>query len=288
MRKQFTKTIQDILYSDRNTALLLGDIGVYAFKNEISNLYPRVINSGILEQSMISIASGLSLSGIIPFVHTIAPFITERAFEQLKIDFGYHKINGNFLSVGGSNDYAALGATHHCPGDVGLMLSIPEMEIFIPGSSREVDDLIKSNYDYNNPKYFRLSEYENDFDLKNGTTIKSGSDAVIFVYGPMLKNVLTATENINATVVYLNTIDETIGSIIRDNFHKKIIICEPFYKGTTNFLFTENLKERYYRILNIGYERKFIYNYGDKNQQDDILGLNIREIKSKIEECINN
>lgn len=288
MRKQFTKTIQDILYSDSNTALLLGDIGVYAFKNEIANLYPRVINSGILEQSMISIAAGLSLSGIIPFVHTIAPFITERAFEQIKIDFGYHKINGNFLSVGGTNDYAALGATHHCPGDVGLMLSIPEMEVFIPGSSREVDYLIKTNYDYNNPKYFRLSEYENDFEVKNGITVKTGDDAVIFVYGPMLKDVLLATENMNVSIVYLNTIDGIIGSIIRDNFNKKIIICEPFYKGTTNFLFTENLTDKYYRIFNIGYERKFIYNYGNKKQQDDVLGLNVREIKTKIEKCIIN
>ena len=288
MRKQFTKTIQDILYTDANTALLLGDIGVYAFKNEITNLYPRVINAGILEQSMISVAAGLSLSGIIPFVHTIAPFITERAFEQIKIDFGYHKINGNFLSVGGTNDYAALGATHHCPGDVGLMLTIPEMEVFIPGSSREVDDLIKRNYNRNNPKYFRLSEYENDFELKNGTIIKTGNDAVVFVYGPMLKNVLLATENKNVTVVYLNTIDNVIGSIIRQNFNKKIIICEPFYKGTTNFIFTENLIDRYYRIFNIGYERKFIYNYGNKKQQDDILGLNINDIKSKIEMCINS
>ena len=237
---------------------------------------------------MVSVAAGLSLSGIIPFVHTIAPFIAERAFEQIKIDFGYHKINGNFLSVGGTNDYAALGATHHCPGDVGLMLTIPEMEVFIPGSSQEVDDLIKSNYGYNNPKYFRLSEYENDFEAKNGTTVKTGDDAVIFVYGPMLKDVLLATENMTVTVVYLNTIDGIIGSIIRDNFNKKIIICEPFYKGTTNFLFTENLTDKYYRIFNIGYERKFIYNYGNKKQQDDILGLNIRDIKSKITRCINS
>ena len=84
--------------------------------------YPkRIYNIGILEQSMISMAAGLSNEGLKPIVHTIAPFIVSRAYEQLKIDFGYNKLNGNFVSIGASYDYASLGCTHHCPEDINLM-----------------------------------------------------------------------------------------------------------------------------------------------------------------------
>ena len=90
---------------------------------------------------MISMAAGLSNEGLKPIVHTIAPFIVNRAYEQLKIDFGYNKLNGNFVSIGASYDYASLGCTHHCPEDINLMYNIPNMQIVVPGSSEEFDAL---------------------------------------------------------------------------------------------------------------------------------------------------
>ena len=86
MRKQFTKTLKEILYSDDKTVLLLGDIGVYGFSDELKNIPNRAYNIGILEQTTIGLAAGLSKSGLVPLVHTIAPFIVERALEQIKLD----------------------------------------------------------------------------------------------------------------------------------------------------------------------------------------------------------
>ena len=143
MRKQFIKTIKDILYTDEKTVLLLGDIGVFGFREELKSIPSRAYNIGILEQSTIGIAAGMAKGGLVPFVHTIAPFIVERALEQLKVDFGYQGLNGNFISVGASYDYAALGCTHHCPADILLMTTIPNMEIVIPGTAVELDSLIK-------------------------------------------------------------------------------------------------------------------------------------------------
>jgi transketolase len=109
MRKQFTKTITKFLIKNNKIILLLGDIGVFGFKNLLKKYPARALNIGILEQSTISFAAGLSKSGFIPIVHTIAPFIVARAFEQLKIDFGYQKLKGNFITIGSSYDYASLG-----------------------------------------------------------------------------------------------------------------------------------------------------------------------------------
>lgn len=98
MRKQFIQTVSDILDYDSNTVLLLGDIGIYGFREQFKRHPERVYNYGIAEQSMIGVAAGLSLNGMIPIVHTIAPFLVERAYEQLKIDFGYNQTGGNFVS----------------------------------------------------------------------------------------------------------------------------------------------------------------------------------------------
>lgn len=290
MRKQFSKTLQNILYNDQNSVLLLGDIGVFAFRNEIQNLPNRCYNIGILEQSTVSLAAGLSKNGLIPFVHTIAPFLVERSFEQLKIDFGYQKLNGNFISVGASYDYAALGCTHHCPGDISLMLTIEDMNIFIPGNSKELDYLLSNSYKETFPKYFRLSEYEHSLDInisKNkAQKIKTGSKATIICFGPMLQNLYEATVDLDVTLLYYHTIWPFDRDMLVDNFHEKLIICEPFYSGTTNYIISDILKNKKYSINNIGIPRKFLLNYGNKNEHDKSLQLDTQSIKHRILSCL--
>ena len=146
MRKTFTSTASKIIKENKNTALLLGDIGVYGFRDILSAHPERAFNIGILEQSMVSMAAGLASEGIIPIIHTIAPFIVERALEQIKVDFGYQKLPGNFVSVGASFDYAKLGCTHHCPGDVNILSNIPKVNIFIPGHAKEFENQLLNNF----------------------------------------------------------------------------------------------------------------------------------------------
>jgi transketolase len=137
MRKQFASTLYEMMKTDENICVLLGDIGVFGFRKCFEEFPTRTYNIGILEQSMISLAAGLSKTDLIPVVHTITPFIVERALEQIKVDFGYQKLNGNFISVGNSYDYAGLGCTHHCPGDIAILSSIPGIQLVAPGNDKE-------------------------------------------------------------------------------------------------------------------------------------------------------
>jgi transketolase len=290
MRKQFTKTIQSILYQDINTVLLLGDIGVYGFRNEIQNLPDRVYNIGILEQSTVSLAAGLAKEGITPFIHTIAPFIVERAYEQLKIDFGYQQLNGNFISVGGSYDYSALGCTHHCPADVGVLSYIPGMEILVPGTSKELDILLQQTYKNNSPTYIRLSETENNesniVNYGKGNIIRIGELATVICFGPILQNVIDATKDLNVTVLYYTTVLPFDTALLSNFYNKNIILCEPFYSGTTNYLITQTFKNKQYCLTNIGVSREFLYGYGTKQEQDAYLNLTSEDIRNKIISCI--
>ena len=286
MRKQLIKTVENVIKNDDRTVLLLGDIGVFGFKDILKNFPKRVYNIGILEQSTIGLSAGLSKINLIPIVHTIAPFMVERALEQLKIDFGYQKLNGNFISIGASYDYASLGSTHHCPADITLLKSIPNFQIIVPGNSREFDILFNSSYDNGYPTYYRLSEYEHtqDLDIEFGKAnlIKKGNKATIICVGNMLDSVIEATKNIDVTILYYTTLEPFDYDILLDNFNEKIIIIEQFYEGSLNYDVNIALKSQKHYLYNIGMKRKFLTHYGKKEENDIEIGLDTNSLKKLI------
>ena len=287
MRKAFVNIVEKVFKENKKIILLLGDIGVFGFRNLFKREPKRVINIGILEQSTISFAAGLSKMDYIPIVHTIAPFIVARAFEQLKIDFGYQKLRGNFVSVGGSYDYAALGCTHHCPEDINLISNIPTFQIILPGNSDEFEQLFLQSYDNSSPTYFRLSAQENKKNIKvqfgKANIIQKGNGGTIIVVGPMLDYLLPFVRNYDLCVVYYTTIKpfdyEILKKVIKIN--KKILVIEPFYTGTINNEIIENINTEI-RIKNISVPKKFINHYGTKKENDTQLGFQSQKIEKEI------
>jgi transketolase len=128
MRTTFSEIVTKIAKKDKRLVVLVGDISHGLFENLRKFAKDRYFNIGINEQSMINIAAGLSLQGFNPIVHTIAPFLIDRNFEQLKLDFSYQKQNINLVSIGGSFDYSKLGCTHHSYSDVSLIMHLDNNE----------------------------------------------------------------------------------------------------------------------------------------------------------------
>ena len=275
MRRQLVKTITDILERDSRTVLLLGDIGVFGFREAFKRFPTRVYNIGILEQASAGLASGLAAEGMIPIFHTIAPFMVERVLEQLKVDFGYQGLGGNFISVGASYDYASLGCTHHCPGDVQILKTIPGMRIMVPGHPQEFDDLFRKTYD-KGLNYFRLSEQSNSTPHSEYEIVKIGNQATVIAIGPMLDRVIAACEDLDATILYYTTAAPFEKLI---EFEDTIIVIEPFYEGTMLY---DVLKSRKSRILSVGVPRQFLDSYGTRNDFDVKYGLTAEAIHERI------
>ena len=163
MRQQMVQTLTDLLEADERLVTLLGNISASLFDKRLFRARPqRVYDVGISEQAMVSMAAGLALEGLIPVVHTIAPFLAERAFEQIKDDFCYQQLGGNFISIGASYDYSTEGMTHQGSGDVQILRSLPGMRIVVPGAAAEFDTLFRASYADGQPTYYRLSERQND------------------------------------------------------------------------------------------------------------------------------
>ncbi len=155
MRKAFSKIVIDLMDKDERVVVLLGDIGVFAFQPVFDKYPNRIFNVGILEQSMVGMAAGLAIAGFIPIVHTIEPFLVDRAFEQIKIDFGYQELKGTIVGVDVSKTAPNLGYTHQCPYALEHMAHVQGMSVFEPKTPEEFDSLLKENYEKLN--YFRIS-----------------------------------------------------------------------------------------------------------------------------------
>ncbi len=243
MRKQFKNTVIDLAADDDNIVMILGDVSVYLF-NEFKEKYPnRFYNMGICENTLISVGAGLSSQGFSPFVHTIAPFVTERSYEQIKLDMCYNRFGGNIASCGASFDYAWDGATHHSYTDLAILRLLPGMEVIQPGSNKEVDVLIRSQYDNGKATYFRLSDHPHNIDIpdiefgKAAVLQDRDSNLTVMTAGPILQNVSEACKELDVNLVYFHTIKpidtETIASfkhtnilVIHDAFGLYEAVCE--------------------------------------------------------------
>ena len=108
LRNTFAETMSLIGRKNKKLVVMVGDISHGILKPFAKKCKNQYYNMGICEPSIMSMASGLSISRMIPVVHTIAPFVIERAYEQIKLDFGYQKLGINIITVGGSFDYSKL------------------------------------------------------------------------------------------------------------------------------------------------------------------------------------
>jgi len=273
LRKQFFSTLLDLFAEDERLFLLLGDIGVHGFRTLLTDFPQRALNLGILEQSMIGVSAGLASEGFIPIVHTIAPFMIERAYEQIKIDLAYQQLGANLVSVGASYDYAGLGCTHHCPADVSLMYNIPGARIILPGSAQEFDLAFRSFYS-SGINYFRISEDGHQggsygLGFINIQENSSASVATVFV-GPSARfydvNSIASSQNI----WYLNCIDESINLTLPKGI-KVCKIIEDFYSGPV-----EDLIKKWnpsVLVKTLSPERKFLDSYGTRGRAYENVGL---------------
>jgi len=182
----------------------------------------------------VSVSAGLSSQGLYPFAHTICPFITDRSVEQIKLDMCYNKFAGNIVTCGATFDYAWDGATHHAYTDLAILRMLPGMEVLHLGSKREVDALIRSQYNNANPTYYRLSDHphalETNLEFGKGTLFKNeGARVTIMTAGPILGNVIEAVRDLPVNLVYFHTLKPIDRAMIEQFKDTNILVVHDAY-----------------------------------------------------------
>jgi transketolase len=286
-------TVSKVLTHNEDTALFLVDIGVAGFKDILEEFPNRVINFGICEDGMVSVMAGLALKGIIPICYGISPFIVGRAFEQLKLDFGYQNLGGNFITTGASYDFSKLGYSHYCPEDLGIIQMIPNFQFIAPSTGDEFRELFTQTYDNGQPTYFRLSDYVNQYkcSVKFGeaTVIKKGTKATVIAVSTMLDSVIGACGDEDVTILYYTTLMPFDEVTLKDNCpSSKVLICEPHFTGVLAYNVINALSPNSIRIKHLGLPREIFRNYGTKAEKDEFYGLNAMNIKFKLNHLLQS
>lgn len=153
MRKTFGKVIVELAEKDESIVLLVGDYG-YGVIEEFQSRFPsRYFNIGICEQSMISVAAGMALSGLKPYVYTITPFLLERPFEQVKLDVDQQNANVKLIGYG---DYPDQGVTHNVLNERKLCELFVNIKSYFPESGDETKMVLYESYGLKQPTFISL------------------------------------------------------------------------------------------------------------------------------------
>jgi transketolase len=289
MRDSFVETTTTLLEEDPRTALVLADISADAFAPALRRHPDRAFNVGIREQLMTSVAGGLALTGLRPYVHTYASFLVDRAYEQIKLDFGHQDTGAVLVSIGGSYDGAASGYTHQSPGDVALLDTLEGWTVHVPGHPDEVPPLLRAAARHDDRVYVRLGLQENTRPYEDASrlrVIRRGGPLVVAV-GPMLDPVLEATEDLDVTVAYTNTPRPLDVDGLRAMTHGEVIMVEPYLAGTSAHLVAEALRGVPHRALHLGVGRREIRRYGDWRDHARAHGLDAPGLRASISEFLS-
>jgi len=279
MRKQFRDTIVDI--NDDKVVLILGDVSVYLFNEFESNNPDKVFNLAIGENSLVSVSAGLSSQGLIPFVHTINPFLSDRSYEQIKLDMLYNQFGGNIVTCGATFDYAFDGASHHCHNDIANLRLLPDIEVLQPGSDKEVDVLVRSQYNNGKTTYYRLSDFPHNIDIdvefgKGVEIFDKGSSTTVMTSGPILQNVYEAVKDLDVNLVYFHTIKPIDTDLIEKYRWTDILVFQE-----ANGLYEAICDLPYLEVKKFGISDNFYTEYGSVHDARKYYGLDVDNINKK-------
>jgi transketolase len=293
MRTVFAATASALLDEDPLAAVVLAEISADLFAKAAARHPERVLNVGIREQLMVSVGGGLALAGLRPIVHTYAPFLVERAFEQVKLDLAHQEARAVLVSIGASYDAARAGRTHQAPEDVALMDTVPGFSVVVPGHPDEVPDVLRSAVGAldSESTYVRLSSEANRSALpvRPGLqVVRSGREAVVVAVGPMLSVVLDAVGDLDVTVAYTTSVRPFDGEGLRGLLaSSSVVLVEPYLAGTSAYVVSSALAGRAHRLLSLGVGRTELRRYGTPSYHAALHGLDAIGIRSSVQSFLD-
>jgi transketolase len=235
-RKVFETTLLDIGNINNQVLAVSCDSAKGAGMASFIKRFPdRYVEVGISEQNAVSICAGLAELGYIPVIAVITPFLTMRAYEQVRNDIGYANANVKLVGSGGGLAYSTLGSSHEAIEDISVMRTIPNMTILCPGDGYEVDRALRLAIEHNGPVYIRMPRHALE-DLKEpksrnvvigeSETIVEGNDILIIATGTMVKEAKDAAIKLNEVGISASV--ESFMTVKPINKVKLIALCRRF------------------------------------------------------------
>ncbi|MEN2997985.1 MAG: transketolase family protein [Brevinematia bacterium] len=219
-RDGFGEELVELGYEDEKIIVFSADLEDSTRAEYFKFKFPnRFYNVGIAEQNMVGIAAGLAKEGFTTFVTSFAVFLTNRAYDFIRISVCYSNLNVKLCASHAGVTVGEDGATAQSLEDVAIMSVLPNMRVLCPVDyfeARRITRFVANEY---GPFYVRLSRApypiitsESDrFEFGKASVLEEGEDLTIISYGITVSESLKAAEElrkegISTRVVNMSTI----------------------------------------------------------------------------------
>ncbi|MDC1280940.1 transketolase [bacterium] len=308
MRKTALNCVYDLAKTNPRIVFIGSDLGPGVLDEMKTNMPANFYMEGVSEQHIIGMSAGLAVEGFIPYVNTIATFLTRRCFEQIAMDLCLHNLPVRLIANGGGLVYAPLGPTHLATEDFAILKALPNMTIMAPCDAQEMKELMKCTVDWPHPIYIRLgkggdkiiSNLKHEFKIGKAIILKKPEQGLFISTGVMSQLTMQACEilkgeGIICGVMHMHTIkplDEASLKIWIPKVKAVVSVEEHFRTGGMGSSILEFLNDKMHNKLvnfsRIGIPDQFTQNYG--SQKSLLNEVNItpesiaREMKLRLKE----
>ena len=287
MRDAFVRALLEEMEADSRIVLITGDLGFGVLKPMWERFPDQIIDAGIAEQGMVSMAAGLAATGRTVFVYSIGNF--------LKI-----------VCVGGGFVYGSLGMSHHATEDIAALRALPGVTCFTPGDPAEAEAVTHRALRTPGTCYLRLGRGNEPrihpgavegWKMPEPLTLRKGTDTALLSAGGILTQTVEAAEllearGISAEVVSFPCIKpmDTVAVLrLTERFRHIVTVEEHNIIGGFGSAVCEIAAEtgNGCRIHRIGLQDCYTSVVGSQQYLREIYGMDAKAIAEKTEAWLN-
>ena len=299
MRKKSLDCIYELAKQDSRVVYIGSDVGAETLEQFKKEMPDRFFMEGISEAHIIGMAAGLAKSGYIPYVNTIATFLTRRCYEQIVIDVCLQNLPVKLIANGGGLVYAPLGPTHMAVDDIGLMRLLPNMQIIAPCDAHEMREYMMKTIDIPGPVYVRVGKGdEPNISTEQKRLWKEPNEALIITTGVMIHQALKAIDllqdkGVTCGLLHLPRIKPIdIDLVLTRIKETRLIITleEHLRAGGLGSNILEILSDLHHintpKILRLGLPDHFVELYGSQQELFQHYELDATGISQRVLQCL--
>jgi transketolase len=297
-RDVFIETIRTAAKRDRNIVFLCCDLGAKALDSFRLELGPQYIHTGISEQSMMDVAAGLALNGKKVYTYAMAPFITTRCYEQIKVALATMNLPVTIIGVGVGYGYDDAGPTHYGTDDLACMRVLGGIEILTPADTHATREAAHLTYQRPGLRYIRLDRAHLPDVYPAGdrrliddglVEIEKGDDTCIVAHGYMLQYALKVSAELKKTgtrvgvidAFRIKPIDGRVFQRIFRGYRRVVTVEEHFLSGGLGSVVLEGLADAGLtpEVRRIGIHDKYFFENGGRAHLHKLAGIDIATLR---------
>jgi transketolase len=303
MRKTCLNNVFALAKRDERVVFIGSDLGVGVLEDMRQEIPERFFMEGVAEQNVIGMAAGLAMEGFVPYVNTIATFLTRRCFEQVAVDLCLQNLSVRLIANGGGLVYAPLGPTHLAFEDIAIMTALPNMTVVAPTDADEMSRFMEKSLDWPGPIYIRMgkggdpivSKDSDGFEIGKAIVLREPGEIAIIACGVTVGRALRAAEiladkGIECGVINMHTlkpIDHKMVLYVAGSVRTLVTLEEHTLQGGLGSMICSLLMDSsegpHPKVIRMGIPDEFPAGYGSQDTMMESFSLQPEQIAKRIQ-----